>query len=353
MLIIIGFSLLGKYSFASEFNFAVTTVIPENQVDKDKTYFDIQLEPNEEQNLEVTLRNDTEKKVKIGISLNSATTNSNGVVEYGKNNLTKDPSLDINIEDYTSYPESITLMPKSTQTVKFHIKMPNNKFDGIVAGGITFKEIEKEEDSSNDESQGLSIKNEYSYVVAVLMRQTTNKVDPNLNLVHVKPGQINARNVILANIQNDKKTYINQAHITTKITKKNSEKIIYQENKDNLQIAPNTNFSFPTALDGEALKPGIYHLSMDIYANEDKNGEFLNKNSDKKLRYNNYWKLEKDFRIDNKVAKELNKKDVTLRKDNTWIYILIGIILLLLAILLIIWIIWRRKKYEEKDKDIY
>ena len=41
--------------------------------------------------------------------------------------------------------------------------------------------------------------------VALLMRQTLNEVAPNLVLHEVKPDQINARNVILANVQNDQK----------------------------------------------------------------------------------------------------------------------------------------------------
>jgi len=35
-------------TFASEFNFAVTPVIPENQIDKEKTYFDLLMEPDKQ-----------------------------------------------------------------------------------------------------------------------------------------------------------------------------------------------------------------------------------------------------------------------------------------------------------------
>ena len=80
----------------------------------------------------------------------------------------------------------------------FHAKMPKDRFDGVLAGGITFKEIVTEKDQTENKDQSLSIENEYAYTVALLMRQTLNEVAPNLVLHEVKPDQINARNVILA-----------------------------------------------------------------------------------------------------------------------------------------------------------
>lgn len=223
-LVILSVFASSKTIAASEFNFAVTPITPANQIDKEKTYFDIQLEPNQQEKLNANLRNDTDKEVKIDVSLNSATTNSNVVVEYGKNEIKKDSSLTFNLEDYVDYPETVTLKPHSNQTVTFQVTMPNETFDGVLASGITFKEVQDEEKQKEKDEQGLSIKNEYSYVVALLMRQNLNEVAPNLILHEVEPGQINARNVILANIQNDQKTYINQVSIQTEITKKVAQK---------------------------------------------------------------------------------------------------------------------------------
>ena len=144
-LVILSVFASSKTIAASEFNFAVTPITPANQIDKEKTYFDIQLEPNQQEKLNVNLRNDTDKEVKIDVSLNSATTNSNVVVEYGKNEIKKDSSLTFNLEDYVDYPETVTLKPHSNQTVTFQVTMPNETFDGVLASGITFKEVQDEE----------------------------------------------------------------------------------------------------------------------------------------------------------------------------------------------------------------
>ncbi len=112
LLVIIGTLFNQLPVTASAFNFSVTPITSENQIDKRKTYFDLQLVPDQEVELKAELRNDTEKEVKIDISVNSATTNSNVMVEYGKNEIEKDESLIFDLIDYVSYPETVTLEPK-------------------------------------------------------------------------------------------------------------------------------------------------------------------------------------------------------------------------------------------------
>ena len=323
-ILLILLALVPNNGFASEFNFAVTPIPSEKQVDKEKTYFDLLLAPNEETELKVNLRNDTDNQ-----------------------------SLAFDIKDYVQYPSSVRLKPKSEQTVSINVKMPNTPFDGVLASGITFKEETSDEGKrQDDKSQGLSIKNEYSYVVALLMQQNKKKVEPNLLLKKVSPGQINARNVILVNLQNDQKTYINQVAFSAEITKKGHEEVLYKEEKANMQIAPNTNFSVPIALKGQPLKPGDYHLSMTVVGNKDAAGSFKKSINNESISFRNQWQFEKDFTINGEVAKELNEKDVTLKENHSNLYLMIGLLLLLIVILIIAWLIWRKKKQEKNEREI-
>lgn len=340
LILLVVFLLDPLISEGSEFQFSATPVPSDYQIDKEKSYFDLQLSPNQVTEVQVKLKNDTEKEVKVGISVNSAKTNSNGVVEYGANKIKRDESLVYDLKDYVDYPDSITLKPMSEQIVPFKVKMPNEAFDGILAGGITFKE-EKEKSTSIESKQGLSIENDYSYVVALLMRQNTTTVAPNLILREVEPGQINARNAILTKLQNDQRTYINQVSISATITKKNSKETVYQVEKEKMQIAPNSSFSFPISLNKEALKPGDYQLSLSIYGNKSEKGIYT-KEKDQKNKYENHWTFKKDFRIDPQVADELNQKDVTLKQDNTWLYLLIGLIVLV-VFGCCIYLLWRKR----------
>ena len=85
MTVIMSFFIVTDSSFAAEINFSVNTVIPDNQIDKAKTYFNLNMSPNQQQDITTTLKNDTKKDVTINVAVNSAKTNANGVIDYGKN----------------------------------------------------------------------------------------------------------------------------------------------------------------------------------------------------------------------------------------------------------------------------
>jgi len=340
----------GTQVFASEFSFSVTPIAAANQIDKSKSYFDLQLKPGQKETVYVQLRNDLAREVKVDVAVNHATTNSNVIVDYSTSTKTADASMKYDLAKIVQAPKQVTLKPHSVVKVPFQLQMPAATFNGVLAGGITFKEAKTTKTSQSSSGQGLAINNEYSYVVALLMRQNSTAVAPNMTLHTVKPDQINARNVISANLQNNQMTYINQVAIQAQVTKKGDSKVLYSANKTALQIAPNSNFNFPVALNGQALEPGTYHIKLIVDGNKSDNGKYARGKDSKgqSLRYQNEWVLEKDFTISAATAQDLNKKDVTIKTDYTWIYILVGIGLLLL-VLLIIWLIWRKKQKDAKE----
>jgi len=335
---------------ASEFNFAVNPVIPENQLDKELTYFDLKMDKGAQQILNVQLRNDTDKDITVEASINSATTNLNGVVEYGSNKIKPDESLKYNLKDYAKIDSEITLAKHTEKEVPIVVDMPKESFDGVMAGGITFKEKTDSKDNSADKDKGLSIKNEYSYVVALLLRQNTADVQPDLKLKTIEPDQVNARNVINIGLQNPKAAYLNQLNVDASIYKKGSNDTLYKSRKDGMQMAPNSHFSYPVALNGERLQAGKYVMKMTAYGVKDGKGSFKAKESNGEE--NNYvyrWHFEKEFEIKSDVADKLNEKDVSIEKNNNWIYWLIGILILLLLILLL-WFYLRKKRKKDDEE---
>ena len=75
--------------------------------------------------------------------MNSATTNLNGVVEYGQNGIKPDKTLRFNLKDYVEAPKEIILPKHSQKTLPLTITMPKDSFDGVMVGGITLKEKRK------------------------------------------------------------------------------------------------------------------------------------------------------------------------------------------------------------------
>ena len=175
-------------------------------------------------------------------------------------------------------------------------------------------------------------------------------IKPDLKATKVEPAQVNARNVINVHLQNPQAVYLNQLDVATTITKKGSAEVLYESQAESMQMAPNSHFAYPISLNGEKLEAGKYTMKMTAYGEKAEDGEYKVKTSngsDETYKYK--WEFEKDFEIKGEVARELNDKDVTIEQDNTWIYLLFGVLLLLL--LLLLFIFWKRKKQKDEDES--
>lgn len=328
---IISFSLFVTGVSASEMNFSVNTVIPTNQIDKEKTYFNLKMAPKQEQDVTVTLKNNTKKDITVEIGINTAKTSSNGVIAYSESNIKKDNSLKYDLSKLVKGPDSAVVPASSSKDVTFHISMPDNSFDGILLGGLTFQQ--KSSEVTQSKSSGTSITNEYQYAVAMLIQEKDTVVQPNLNLIKVKPDQINYRNVITAELQNDQSVLMSKVSVDAKIYSKNGKKPVYTSIKSDMQIAPNSHLTYPISLNGTSMKAGDYTLKMKVTATANKQVK--------------KWTFTKDFTIKSKQARDLNKSDVDVKantNNSNWLYILIGAALLIIIIILIVVIILQRKK---------
>lgn len=319
--------LATETGIASELSFSVQTELPANQVDAKKSYFDLLMTPNQQQTLYINLTNDTDRDITIEAEVNSATTNSGGVVEYGKSQSKPDATLLYDLAEIVDVVESVELKAKSSLRLPLTIQMPEEKISGILVGGITLKE--KQDEQKNDqESEALEIENLYSYAVAIVLQEDQETVEPELQLNEVAPGQKNRRNVITANLQNVTPTFVNKLAVSTKIYKKGQTEVLYQEAKSEMQLAPNSNFDFPVSLKGEKLAAGTYTMKISATSKEYE------------------WEWERDFTIKAEEAKALNAKDVTINTDYSWLlYVALAVMAILVIVLLIL--LFKKKQREE------
>jgi len=330
-LLLLAISAYDYVSYADTLDFSVTTVIPDNQIDKDRTYFDLLMEPGAEQTLSVVLRNNSEKDIVISARICGAITNINGVVEYGRDDVEPDKTLRHNMKDLVVCDKRINIPKKGDYTLKLNAKMPAEEFDGVLAGGITFQQETSESEDVPNNGGGMTIKNEYAYVVAILLRQNLNEIKPNLVMNSVSPGQVNARNVINANIQNTEAMYMNKVKIDASAARKGSD-TVYESHTENMQMAPNSNFDYPIRLEGRRMEAGDYTLTLTVYSM----GEV--------------WTFSREFTVSGEEAKRLNESDVSVEPEKgipQWLlFLIIGVgILMLLVLIFLIILLTRRKKY--------
>ncbi|QCI86284.1 DUF916 and DUF3324 domain-containing protein [Vagococcus zengguangii] len=314
---------------ASELNFSVDTILPENQREG-STYFDLIMEPNQEQEIVTKIRNHTDKEIEVEATVEPATTNVNGVVDYSKTETNVDDTAPITIKEIAKADkETVKIKANQTYDYKVKITMPDIAFDGVIAGGLTFKEVNDDSEANESEEQGMAIENKFAYSVALLVRQNETSLASDLKLLDVRVDQLNARNVIYSDLQNPVAKYLNQLNVEAKVTKKDKTEVIYETSNQSMQMAPNTTMAYPIRLEGEKLQPGKYTMHITATSGEDK------------------WELEKDFEITAEKARELNKKDVSIEEDNSMLYIYIGIAVLALLMIIIIVLLAKKKKNND------
>lgn len=315
---------------ASEMSFSVQAVIPENQIDKTQTYFDLKMKAGQTQDLTVEMRNDTSEAVTVNVLPNTAITNQNGIVEYNNTNKKQDSSLKVSFKDIATVEKEITIPAKSQKQVKVHVQMPKESYDGVILGGLYFteKSIEKQDNTS----KGSQIVNRYAYVIGVKLTETDKVVNPELRLNEVKATQVNYRNVFTANIQNYESAILKDLKIDGKIYKKGSDKVLYSASRENLRMAPNSNFDYAISLDNKPFKSGKY-----IFKGIAKSGS-------------RKWNFEKEFEIKGTTARNYNKSAVSLENDYTWVYLLIGLILFMILLIVII-ILTKKLRAIKKSND--
>ena len=306
-------------TFAEKMDLGVQTIPSEKQIDKTKSYFDLRVKPGEKQTISLLLSNSSDKEMKVAIETNTAVTNQNGIIDYKQPQQKPDDTLSVQFSDLISGEKEVTIGAKQTKEVDFTLTIPKTTFKGAVLGGIYVKKIETNEEKNKQKE--VQIKNEYSVAIGVLLSESDEQVTSNLVLNEVHPSLENYRTVVTANIQNTQPKLEGEMTVQAEITEKGKEKVIHSTKKENMKMAPNSNFNFPISWNNEPLKPGRYTIDVSIQTSSGK------------------WRLTKDFDIKAEESKKLNAEAVELKKDDRTLYFIIGsssfvIILLLLLLLL-------------------
>jgi len=332
-----GNSIKAEASQTSGLEYSVRPVIPENQRNETTAYFDLLMKPGEEQTLQVEVINHAEEDKTINVSIATASTNGGGIVDYGvRSNVDADDTLLYKIDDLVGTEGRIVVPAKETYTVQLKVLMPSVSFDGILAGGINFQEVLNEEDAETNQEGGVAIKNEYAYVIAMLLRVNETEVSPDLQLNQVSAAQSNWKNVINANIQNFQSAYVTNMHINAQVKRQGETEVLYELDKSDMEMAPNSNFDYAIPLNGEPFVAGTYVLTLEVESSE------------------GTWDFEREFVITQEEAKAFNETDVSIEHSKLWIYMAAGggILLLVFLTFILVWYKKRSKKQKIRLKEI-
>lgn len=323
---LLGYPLNGK---AESMDFEVTPVFPENQLAKGVNYFDLLLDKKESRTIAVRVRNLTDAEKTITVEVNPAFTNYNGVVEYLDLAIDED-RVPFSIKEAVTVQKEWKIGKGETEEIPLKIQMPNISYDGVVAGGIRISDITPdaeskktaEDDEETDSSSNLVIRNNYKYVIALLLRENEKEVTPDVKLGNVSFQAINGSDAVGVEIENTSNTYIHDVRVEASI-KKEGEKTGFTSEKSGMKMAPSSTMTYPVPVDSD-LAAGEYLVTLTAYAIQDNEGKYKSED-DETYRYK--WNFDQIFTLEETVVKGSSKNSSFIPKTSGWLYLLLFVIL--------------------------
>lgn len=290
--------------------FDARAVLPENQ-QSEASYYDLKVVPGNSQKLILKLRNTSTKDIKVKVEANNAITNQNGAIDYSKHGekLVGGPSF----EELISDSQDVSLKPEEEKEVAFELKIPDKGFDGTVLGGFYCYE---DTTGKEEQSKGFTLNNKFAYTIGAKLTCTNKDVQPDFALTKVTPGLDNGYLTVFADLENSQPVLMSRLAMHATVTKKGQKDILKEMDKK-ISFAPRTKFSLPISWNNDPLKKGTYELVIDLKNDEGKT-----------------WQLKKEFEIKGK-DEELNTKavEVNKEKDNTFIYVIAALFLVIILVL--------------------
>ena len=239
-------------------DFSVQAILPENQRNTGVTYFDLLVDSGETQILQVELFNHDNTALQVLVTPTTASTNRNGLIVYEPQE-DYDESLKYPISELVELEANIVnVSANNSQIVNIHLDIPEDPFEGYLLGGIHFEKVVEEELTN----EGVQIQNRYAYLIGLQVTEDEQQVEPNLELTDIEPTLINYRTAVVAKLQNDQPTIINDVTISAEVFEVGGEEPIKTAVMENSQFAPNSTMDFVIDWENQYLEPGDYQLKL-------------------------------------------------------------------------------------------
>lgn len=245
--------------------YSVQAQLPENQRDDSVSYFDLRVEPGQEQDLHITIYNHGNEEITIRGDVYDASTNSNGLIVYEEQEEL-DPSLQNPVTELVTLEDGEWTIPADeSETVTANLEIPEEPFDGIKLGGFHFEKVPDEEETQ----EGVSIQNRYAYVIGLQLSEKDEDVASKLNLLSVNPQLVNHRTAVVAQVQNDQPVLMNGVTIQAKVFEQGETEPVREIEQTDIRMAPNSTMDFIIDWNNRPLQEGTYRLEMTATDGED------------------------------------------------------------------------------------
>lgn len=305
-ILIMGSFLFSSVSYAEEepqggAGYTVESIIPENQVDKNYTFFYLKTIPEQSQTIEVKVTSTQKDPVTVTVAVHDAVSSSIGEIDYAQPKPKLDKSLTNPITSFVKVKDGVkkvTVANFEEKIVGFEITPPKEAYPGVKLGSIRFL---REAEESDTKQTGLVP--EFARVIAVMLTEDEEDFDhgAELHLKKVDLTLFNGRKIIAANIQNDQPKVLQEMTIKGKVTRKGEKEVLVEQEQSNFAVAPNSNFDFQLPLGIERFTPGTYIFTGEATGDD------------------RTWKWNEEFTVGKKQADNINDETVFKVNVPAWV----------------------------------
>lgn len=311
--------------------FTVESIIPDNQVDNNFTFFYLKTVPEQPQTIEVKVKSLQKEPVTLKVAVHNAISSSVGDINYSKTNPKLDESLTNPITSFVKVKDDlkeITVANFEERIVAFEITPPKDSYSGVKLGSLRFL---REAEESTSEQTG--VVPEFARVIALMLTEdeATFNQGAELHLKKVDLTLFNGRKIVAATIQNDQPKVLQEMTIKGKVTRKGEKEVLAEQEQVDFSVAPNSNFDFQLPLGIERFAPGTY-----VFTGEAKGD-------------NRTWKWEEEFIVGREKAEKINEETVFKLVVPPWVPgVAAGIVVGLIG--LIAYLMRRQRQWQEGRK---
>lgn len=233
-------------------------VYPDNQQNKALGYYDFKMNAGEKQIISLRLFNAHSEELTVAIRLNSAKTNSQGVIEYGPSELEADDSLRYDLAELVEWPEEVTIPPQGEKQVDFVIQLPEEEFSGVLAGGIQLQPQTKEP-VTEAFSKTDQVLTEFAFLIGLRIQiGDTGELTPSLTLNQSSAALKDKQSYLLVNVSNTAPVYLEELTVDVDVRQAETQTSVFTYRKSGLRMAPNSRMELPIALADKEMTSGDY-----------------------------------------------------------------------------------------------
>ena len=257
-------SIIGANSVkANDLSFSVTPVIPANQADGVYSYFDLHVEPNTTEHLQIKVVNLSDQSATIAITPTNALTNKNGGIYYTKQTTSENAYLlddSFAMATRIHVQNEVSLQPKETKVIPFKVETPAAE-KGVFLGGLLFekKEVDKRETVQKEGEATFQLLNKSALAMGVQLRMPEEVAG---QFVYGETNVEFTPSGVLLNMefQNKSATLMEAEEIAYKLLDK-KKKPVFDGVLTHVKIAPMNALKYPWFWEG-AIASGAYDIQL-------------------------------------------------------------------------------------------